>query len=173
MYISICYPAERCTPWGPEGINSINISWAKTLKILLRYVEKKDEFLATLARSQPSQGRLLGGGNRLVKPPGCHWLAGQELQGAQRIEAVELRKHQSLRRHCHAASEHEVGLPQPPQHLGFWGFGSFAESYAVERQLWGFQQQHNMSAGGSADGCPHRAGIPRTTTSRLACYGGT
>ena len=154
----------------PEGINSINISWAKTLKITW----EKDEELATLARSQPSQAQLLGGGNRLVKPPRCQWLAGRELQGAPRFGAVEPRKHQSLWWHLPAAQQHQVGLPQPSEHLGFWGFGSFAESYEVERfpQLWGLQHKHNMPAGGT-EGCPDKAGIPRTTTSGLVCYGWT
>ena len=30
-----------------------------------------------------------------------------------------------------------------------------------------------MSTGSSAEGCPDKAGIPRTTASKLACYGGT
>ena len=37
----------------------------------------------------------------------------------------------------------------------------------------GLQHQDHMSTGCSAEGCPGEAGIPRTTTSGLTCYGGT
>ena len=125
----------------PEGINSINISWAKTLKISW---EKKDEVLAALAWLQQSQAQVLGGGNRLVKSLRCQWLTAT-LQGAQRFEAVEPRKHQSLWWHLPTAQQHQVGLPQPSEHLRFWGFSSFTESYGVavpqslqHHGIWGF-----------------------------------
>ena len=162
------FPARR-TPWW-HCLNQISVE-PKPWRWVETSWEKRDEVLGTLARSQRSQAaQLLGGGNWLVKPPRCQWFIGRALQGAQRFGAVELGKHQDLRRHRHAAQQQQVGLPESPQHEGLWGFSSSTESHAVERfpKLRGLQDHHHVSAGGSAEGCPGKAGIQRAATSGLA-----
>ena len=134
----------------PDGIALINISWAKTLKI--SWEKRPSACHACSVATISGANNCWVVGNWLVKPPRCQWLAGQELQGTQRFEAVEPRKHQSLWWHLPAALYNNTKL----DYLNLQNTSVFGDLAALQRAT-KLKDSSNFEVSNTNITCPQEA----------------